>query len=408
LAPGSTFLWQLSGNLTRMGTMKILVTTGSWNAALVVMKSLARKGCQVHLLDSDPLCAGFHSQYCAGSVVTPRESNKAEYIDAVIKTLSTQKFDLLIPISDHTTEFLSEERERITPYTRMLLPSKELITLVRFKDKAYRFMLEHHIDIPQTYFPQSFEDVEGLIENISYPCVVKKPRGSANRGNAYFNNKKGLVDYYRGLKKEDLWPVIQEFVDGDFYGFTAVVHNGEILNCFMYTARQEYSLNGTPPYGVSIIDEDFFKTVQRIIRLLKWNGAINFDFLKDKDGKFKFLEINPRMPGSIDFAFAVGVDFPSMYLDLARGKVNEGFKGFSYKPGIKFRFVIPLEAIYTLKNKKHFYKLLTNFLNPFMKTDLSWDDPKLFVWKLRHVWWYWRDKRHRADAFNNSMDIPMK
>lgn len=384
--------------------MKILVTTGSWNAALVVMKSLSLKGCQIHLLDSDPLCAGFHSKYCAGSIVTPRESDKVGYIDAVVKAISAQRFDLLVPVSDHATEFLSEERGRITPHTRLLLPSKELIALARFKDNAYRFMLEHNIDIPETYFPQSFEEVDRLTEGMSYPCVVKKSRGSANRGNAYFYERKGLADYYRKLKAQDLWPVIQKFVDGDFYGFTALVRDGEILDCFMYKARQEYALSGTPPYAVSIIDEDFFKTVQKLIRLLKWNGAINFDFLKDKDGTFRFLEINPRLSGSIDFAYAVGVDFPSLYLDLALGKANAGFRGFSYKPGIKFRFVLPLEAIYTLKNKKHFYKLLINFLDPFMKTDLSWDDPKLFVGKLRHLWWYWRDKRHLINDFDNSMD----
>src|SRR6185503_2324155 len=205
LATSPTFLWIRESCLIRMGTMKILVTTGSWNAALVVMKSLAQRGHQVHLLDFDPLCAGFRSKYCAGSSITPRESNKTDYIDAVIKAVSAQKFDLLIPVSDHTTEFFSEERERITPYTRLLLPSKELITLARFKDKAYRFMLENNIAIPKTYFPQSFEDVECLTESVAYPCVVKKPRGSANRGNAYFQNKKGLVDYYRALKQEDLW-----------------------------------------------------------------------------------------------------------------------------------------------------------------------------------------------------------
>ena len=66
-----------------MQTMKILVTSGSWNAALIVMKSLARKGCQVYLLDSDQYCAGFRSKYCSGSFIVPEESHKDEYLDAV-------------------------------------------------------------------------------------------------------------------------------------------------------------------------------------------------------------------------------------------------------------------------------------------------------------------------------------
>ena len=381
--------------------MNVLITSGSWNAALVVMKSLAQRGCRVYLLDSDPYCAGFRSKYCSGGIITPRESDKEVYVDALVKILSAQKFDLLVPMSDHTTEFLSEERDRITPYTHMLLPSRELISLARFKDKAYRFMQENDIAIPKTYFPRSFEDVARLAESIAYPCVAKKLRGSANRGNTYFYDKQGLEDYYRGLKKEDLWPVIQEFVQGDFYGVTAIAHNGEILDCFMYTARQEYALNGTPPYGKSVIDEDLFQIVQKIIRLLKWEGAINLDFLKSKDGGLKFLEINPRLPGSMDFIYAAGLDFPSLYLDLALGKADAKFKGFSYKPGMKFRFVLPLELIYTFKNKKHLPKLLFSFLDPRLATDLPWSDPKLLLWKLRHVCWYWRAKKHLAAPDDN-------
>ncbi len=213
--------------------MKVLITSGSWNAALVVMKSLARRGCKVYLLDSDPYCAGFRSRYCAGGFVTPREGDKGKYVDALVKIITAQKFDLLVPMSDHTTEFLSEERDRIGLYTHMLLPSRELISLARFKDKAYRFMQEHGMAIPKTYFPRSFEDVARLAGSVVYPCVVKKPRGSANRGNAYFSDKQGLEAYYRDLKEEDLWPVIQELVQGDFYGVTAIARDGEILDCFM-------------------------------------------------------------------------------------------------------------------------------------------------------------------------------
>jgi predicted ATP-grasp superfamily ATP-dependent carboligase len=383
--------------------MKILVSTGSWNAALIVTKSLSQKGCQVYLLDSDPLCAGFFSKYCAGSFVTPQERDKSAYLDTVLKIISTEKFDLLIPISDRTTEYFSQERERIESHTRLFLPAQDLITLACLKDKTYRFMLDHEITIPKTYFPESIEDVEHLVKGISFPCIVKKPRGSGNNGNTYFSSSKGLVDHYRKLEEEDRWPVIQEFVEGDFYGFTAVVHEGEILDCFMYTTRQEYALNGPPPYGVSVIDEELFTICQRLIRLLKWNGAISFDFLKDKQRRFNFLEINPRLPGSLDFAYRLGVDFPAQYLDLALGKAKAGFQGFSYKPGVKFHFTLPSGIVYHLRNKRSFLKVLISiFLYPFEQSDLPWDDPKLFVWKLKHLWWFWREKKYLAHDFNNS------
>lgn len=358
----------------------------------MVMRSLVKRGCEVSLLDHDVYCAGFHSRRCSGAIVTPPESQKDQYIDALIQILNTQKFDLLIPISDFTTEFLSEERDRITPYTRMLLPSKELIAMARHKDKAYRFMLENNIAIPTTYFPQSPDDVARFAPQLSYPCVVKKPRGTANHGNAYCRDKGELEGYFRNRPAEDPWPVMQEFVEGKFYGFTAIVSDGEILDCFMYAAEQEYALNGTPPYGATIIDQEFFQVAQKIIRLLKWTGAISFDFIKAKDGTIKFLEINPRLPGSLDFIYAAGLDFPSLYLDLALGKKLSPFKGFAYKPGMKFRYVLPMEIIYASKKKKHFLKMFVNFLNPWISTDIPWDDPRLLYWKLKHVRWYWQDK----------------
>lgn len=374
--------------------MKILITTGDWSPTQVAMKSLAKRGHAVHLLSPDKYCAGFYSKYCSGGMVVPSHRDRDDYADALIKILSEQKFDLLLPISDQETEILSEERDRILLHTRMFLPSRELISLALFKDRAYRFMQENNIAIPATHFPQSPEDVARLAESVSYPCVVKKPRGSSNQGNSYFYDKKGLKDYYRNFEGNGAWPVIQEFVPGDFYGATAIAQDGEILDCFMYTACQKYARNGTPPYGESIVDKDFFEIVQKLIKLLKWHGVINLDFIKGRDGEFKFLEINPRLPGTLGFIYASGLDFPSLYVDLALGKECAKFKGFSYRPGMKFRFLLPAEMIYTLKNKKHFLKLLINSLNPFLVTDLPWDDPKLFMMKLKHIWWYWRDKRH--------------
>src|SRR5690242_15635973 len=119
--------------------MKILITTGSWSASLVVMESLAKQGHEIYLLDHDIYSAGFHSKYCKGGILCLDEVNGEEYVDCVAGIVRSGRFDLLIPMSDFSTEFLSAHRERILPYVKMLLPSKELIELARYKDQTYRF-----------------------------------------------------------------------------------------------------------------------------------------------------------------------------------------------------------------------------------------------------------------------------
>lgn len=381
--------------------MNILITTGSWNASLTAMESLSKLGHDVYLLDQDLYSAGFHSKYCKGNIVSPAESTDSQYVEAVADIVRSKKFDLLIPTSDLSTEFLSNKRERVLPYVSMLLPSKELIALARYKDKTYRFALDNGIAIPKTYFPQSLDEVIRLSQGPIFPCVVKKSRGTANKGNAYFDDKEKLVDYYKHLALEDGWPVIQEFVRGDFYGFLAVAEQGEILDCFMFKAEQKYASDGTALYCRSIDEKEFFDTAGKIVKRLNWTGAINMDFIKGSDGQWRFLEINPRLSGSLPFAYKMGVDLPAVYLSLACGGLKKKFEGVHYKPGVVFRFVLPNELIFALSHKKHFLKLFGNFLNFKMKTDIPWNDPSLLIWKLRHLWWFWRDQARVSQEMNN-------
>jgi predicted ATP-grasp superfamily ATP-dependent carboligase len=377
--------------------MKILITTGSWNASLVVMESLAKQGHDIYLLDCDIYSAGFHSKYCKGGILCVDEINPQEYVDAVVAIVKSGRFDLLIPMSDFSTEHLSISRERILPYVKMLLPSKRLIRVAGQKDETYRFAQENDIGIPRTYFPQSLKDVTRCVQRAVFPCVVKKTR----RGNTYFYDKWNLLRYYEELTPEDEWPVFQEFVYGEFYGFLGVAQEGELLDCFMFKTDQKHSLQGTPPYCTSIADEEFLETARRIVKLLNWTGAISMDFLKDRRGAIQLLGINPRLSGLTCFAYKLGVDLPAVYADLARGRTNK-FTAIHYKPDVVFRSVISSEWKAALENKKEAMRLFIHSFKFNVVTDIPWDDPALLVWKLRHMRWYWQDGRHlkpRRNAF---------
>jgi predicted ATP-grasp superfamily ATP-dependent carboligase len=324
----------------------------------------------------------------------------------MVRIVKSGRFDLLIPMSDFSTEYLSARRERILPYVKMFLPSKESIELARYKDRTYRFAVDNDIAIPRTYFPQSLRDVARCVDRAVFPCVVKKPRGTANKGNAYFYDKRNLLRHYERLKPEDEWPVIQEFVYGEFYGFLAVAQEGELVDCVMFKTDQKYAMEGTAPYCESITDEDFLATAKRIVKLLNWTGAINMDFIKDRSGEIRLLEINPRLSGSATFAYRLGVDLPSVYVDLVRGRVNRRFVDFRYKAGVVFRSVLSSELISALKDKKYWMNLFVNFLDLRMRTDIPWDDPGLLVWELRHVWWYWRDLENPKTPWKRRPSIP--
>ncbi len=360
---------------------------------MVVMESLAKQGHEIYLLDDDPYCAGFRSKYCKEGIVSPSEEDADKYIDAITAIVLTRRFDLLIPVSDIAVELLSTHRQRVSAHVPMFLPSKELINLACFKDRTYRFALDKDILIPRTYFPISIDDIVRLSVEVNYPCMVKRSRGTGNKGNTYISDKEQLINYYQLLTQQDDWPVIQEYIVGDFYGFLAVADQGEVLDCLTYKTDQKYAASVIAPYCFSVVDENFLDTAKRIIKLLNWSGAVNLDFMKGPDGRFFLLEINPRLSGSVNFAYQLGVDLPLIYTKLALGQLVNKFERIRYPSGVIFRFVLTSEIIFTIKNKDHLRQLLGNFFKGRIMTDIPWHDPKRLMRILRHLWWYWRARK---------------
>ena len=59
---------------------------------------------------------------------------------------------------------------------------------------------------------------------------------------------------------------------------------------------------------------------RRVFRLLEWTGFASADFVRGRDGRYYFLEVNPRPWGSIAAAADAGVDLFTPYVALLRGE----------------------------------------------------------------------------------------
>jgi biotin carboxylase len=77
----------------------------------------------------------------------------------------------------------------------------------------------------------------------------------------------------------------------------------------------------------------------KLLKALNWYGVAMVEFKMDpRDGKLKFLEINPRFWGSLPLAIASGVDFPYLLYRMAMdGDIEPVLK---YKVGVKCRNLI--------------------------------------------------------------------
>lgn len=368
--------------------MNILITTAEWKSALTCMRSLAKAGHSISLISQSPYTPSLYSKFCKESIISPKESDKNEYMDFIQGLIKSRKYDLLIPISDLCTEYFSESREDLSKYVNITMPSKEAIDIARNKDKTYRFCQQNNIPIPDTNFISGLSDVDNLKDKISFPCVVKQPKGTGGRGNQYIENKEDFILKFKSFENNNIL-IVQEFIKGRFFGMTAVCNRGEIISFFMFEVLRQYpDKDGITVYARSYYNSQGYEVCADLVKKLDWSGPIDFDCFIVEGRGVVLLEINPRFSGTIQFAYSCGIDLPLDYLKLALGESQEHIQQRKYKTGLRYRSVFPEEIYSCLSNKKYIASFILNFLRPNTRYDFSLTDRGLLLWQLKAVKWH--------------------
>jgi len=376
---------------------KILVTSGAWQSSLACIQSLGRRRHDVFLIDelqSSPI----NSRFCRSRIPSPAEKDEDRYLEFLLNLVKTGSYDVLVPISDSVVRYCSKHKKALERFIKMVLPDYDTLSLAADKDKLYAFAHKENIHIPKTYFPSDFLEVKKLAEKDIFPCVIKIPVSVAGKGVFYINNKEELMRAYHSKTFDGQWPVIQDFVDGDFYGLTGLAFEGKLAMFFMYRTPRKYSMEGTPPILFSVMDDVLLEQARGIISKLGWSGAINLDFLKDPQRGYVLLEVNPRFGGSLNFAYRMGIDLPWAYCQLALGTKAQEIKQPQYPQGTMFRTIFPTEIIRCCLQKGYWRTFVTNSFRLNCKTNVYWDDPGLLWGQMVETRWYWQDIKRMEDG----------
>ena len=275
------------------------------------------------------------SRFCSGFIQSPPESRQEEYAYFLLKLVQGGGYDLLIPISDTCVGICIDLQDELKKYVRFLLPEKSSYDKVADKRLTCLFAIDRGIPIPRTYFPPDRESISALAQNDIYPCVVKLPFSSASKGVYFVNSREEMIRLYDSCDFKGQWPIVQEHIEGRFFGVTGVAHQGRILASLIHTTDQEFSLGGTPPISYSINDAALQDRAANEIKELNWSGPFNLDYLKTARRGFRMLEMNPRFPGSLNFSYRMGVDLPFVYYHLALGGSAEEIRQPDYPDGVR-------------------------------------------------------------------------
>jgi D-aspartate ligase len=205
----------------------------------------------------------------------------------------------------------------LTPF-----PSWDVLELVQSKRVQLETAEAAGVEIPATRYPASATDAREL----GFPVIVK-PEHPVEfkrrfRRQAFRCETAGeLEEAY--AKTEEFGAIVQEFVaGGDDALYTVgsyLAADGRVLGVFSgRKLRQTPPGIGTCRVGEAVWEQEAVDSALRLLAAFDYRGISQVEFKRDvRDGRFKLMEINPRLWQWHGLASACGVDLPRLaYADL--------------------------------------------------------------------------------------------
>ncbi|MFN5795818.1 MAG: ATP-grasp domain-containing protein [Bacteroidota bacterium] len=239
---------------------------------------------------------------------------------------SVEKLDVIIPNFDaELHNFIKAEKQILDAFgIKMFLPTLEQFD-ARQKSVLYNFGKENGIKVPYSKMIFSAAEISKLQHEFTYPMVVKGKFYDASI--AYTSDQ--VTSYFHKISaKWGLPVIIQQFVSGQEVNVTAIGDgNGNCIGAV--PMRKLYITDkGKAWAGVATDDSELIASAKKVIKALKWKGGNELEFIRNNDGEYFLLEINPRFPAWVYLATGCGQNHPEALVSLALGDKVKPFNEY--------------------------------------------------------------------------------
>ena len=327
---------------TSAGQTGALVIGGD-HPGLGIVRSLGQRGIPVCVVD-DQLSVSSFSRYISRFVRVKDLRDERKTVEAVLEV--GHRFGLqnwiLFPTRDETVVAFSRYRAELSEFFRVPTPDWDTVKWAWNKKNTYDLAEKLNIPCPQTFNPQSEDELEALRSKLPLALkpAVKENFFYATGAKAW---RAQTIDELRQIYRKAvryLPPqeiLVQQIIPGDGsrqVSYCAFFRNGQALGSLVARrARQHPREFGRAATYVESIDLPVIEELsQRFLKAIDYYGLVEVEFKHDpRDGEYKLLDVNARSWGFHSLGCAAGVDFSYM---LYADQVGTPILPCRAKPGI--------------------------------------------------------------------------
>ncbi len=311
--------------MTNNKIFKALILGVDDRSALTVMRSLGRKGVEVHQGKDVRHSVCTDSRFVRKVIDFPNAGREPEkWLEKLIETLRQTRYDLVIPTADNYLVLAVKNREKLAPLAKFAIPDDNGFIYTYKKSKTLELARRLGVPCPKTREISRMDEIPSIVAEFKLPVIIKPVSSKVWQKNVRHHLDVELATDRAALEKKlsrllEICPVlIQSFHPGVGVGQEFLMRDGELVAAFQHERVHEPLGGGGSSYRKSApLDEDLLNHSLNMLRELRWTGVAMVEYKRNKaTGNSVLMEINGRFWGSLPLAVAAGVDFPGLLFDM--------------------------------------------------------------------------------------------
>ena len=354
---------------------------------LTIARSLGRRGVPVWISTPLNIKLASYSRYVLRTLPWPDGGNEAQ-VERLMDFAAQHHLEgwVLFPTSDETAALLAKFHAPLSCRYRVSTPAWDVLRWAYDKRLTYRLAAQESVDYPSTICPRSEGDLASI------PCafpVILKPAAHAiaNRFTADkawpAANHDELLARYREARK--LLPashiLVQERIPGggeSQFSYAALCRGGQPLVSLTARRSRQYPIDfGYSSSFVETLDvPEIIAPSRRLLAAMRYTGLVEVEYKFDaRTGRYKLLDINPRLWTWSALGAAAGTDFPYLLWRLMIGRDVPEITG---RVGVRWMRVstdFPAAIHELLRGRLSLPAYLRSFRRPLQFALMAADDP---------------------------------
>ncbi len=343
--------------------------------AMQVCRALARRESIVDVFGESGSPA-FHSRFCSGRLVAPKWDAKDRVVEALQNIVEHGAYDAIYLCNEDILEIIAPVMGSVS-WRALPASAPASLRLMMSKNQVLDLAQRSGVSVPTTMVPESEDQLDVFARELGMPLVIKGEKGESGRNVRIVHSLSDVRAAYRDVCAREASyrgrPAVQQFVRGTGYSVGGLFQNGHPLRICAHRKILTYPpQGGWTVKGVTERPPKLIEDACKVFAALEYTGLGHVEFVREeRGGEFKFLELNPRVWGSIGIARYAGVDLFSPYQRLAAG--------FPVAPDLSYRIGVEYhrfsgEARFILRRPQRIVGFAMDALNRNVHSDFDWSD----------------------------------